>query len=84
MCRENAGLAQQIEDDLKAANNTLKEQTKQLETERKAFQQENGLLHRRLSALELKVLDLRYTFLCAGKSATLCKYWGAAESILLE
>lgn len=60
MCREKAGLAQQLQNDLKAANDTLKEHIKQLETERTAVQQEHGILQRRASALELKALDLRY------------------------
>jgi hypothetical protein len=60
VCREKAGLAQQLQNDLKAANDTLKEHIKQLETERTAVQQEHGILQRRASALELKALDLRY------------------------
>jgi len=60
VCREKDGLAQQLQNDLKAANDTLKEHIKQLETERTAVQQEHGILQRRASALELKALDLRY------------------------
>ena len=60
VCREKAGLAQQLQNDLKAANDTLKEHIKQLETERTAVQQEHGILQRRAPALELKALDLRY------------------------